>query len=112
MTVVEKTGTLHRVWFPLRSNATYFEGPRHSLDLEARIKQAALLCEELVFEFGMLDVTVTKHGMWSFWIPPNQLSEGDTSGAGAPPRRAAPCTSFWVTKSLQVSLRILRRCRR
>jgi hypothetical protein len=75
--VVEKTGTLHRVWFPLRSNATYFEGPRHSLDLEARIKQAALLCEELVFEFGMLDVTVTEHGMWSFWIPPNQLSEGD-----------------------------------
>jgi hypothetical protein len=77
MTVSEKTGTLHRVWFPLRSNATYFEGARHSLDLEARIKQASLLCEEVVFEFGVLDVTVTEHGMSSFWIPPNQISEED-----------------------------------
>jgi hypothetical protein len=74
-TTSEKTGTLHRVWFPLRSNATYFEGPGPSLDVEARIKQAALLCEEVAFELGMLDVTVTENGMSSFWTPPNQLSE-------------------------------------
>jgi hypothetical protein len=72
-----KTGVLHRIWFPLRSNVGYFEGVAHSLDLEARIKQAALLAEELAFELGLLDVTVSESGMWSFWIPPNQLSEED-----------------------------------
>jgi hypothetical protein len=88
--ISEKTGTLHRVWFPLRSNLTYFEGLGPSLDVEARIKEAALLCEEIAFEFGMLDVTVTENGMWSFWTPPHQLSEEtirghrDAASAGGP----------------------------
>jgi hypothetical protein len=73
----EKTGALHRVWFPLRSNVGYFEAPTPSLDLEARIKQMALLAEEIAFEFGMFDVTVTEHGMTSFWIPPRMLNESD-----------------------------------
>jgi hypothetical protein len=76
-TLAEKTGALHRVWFPLRSNVGYFEAPTLSLDLHARIKQMALLAEELVFEFGMLDVTVTEHGLTSFWHPPRMLSEED-----------------------------------
>jgi hypothetical protein len=75
--VSTKTGALHRVWFPLRSNIGYFEGPARSLDLEARIKETALLAEELVFEFGLLGVTVTEGGMWSFWTPPSQLSENE-----------------------------------
>jgi hypothetical protein len=76
-TVAEKTGSLHRVWFPLRSNIGYFEGRIPSLDLDTRIKQMALLAEELLFEFGMVDVTVTEDGLTSFWHPPQSLSEGD-----------------------------------
>jgi hypothetical protein len=79
---------VRRAWFPLRSNASYFEAPARSLDLEQRIKQMSLLSEELVFEMGMLDVTVADHGMSSFWIPPRHLNEEeirrrrDASGIG------------------------------
>jgi hypothetical protein len=47
--------TMHatrRIWFPLRSNVAYFEttGPR--LDLGGRVKEMAILAEELFFEPG------------------------------------------------------------
>ena len=86
----QKIGTLYRTWFPLRSNLTYFSGETQRLDVEARIKQAALLSEEIVFEFGMLDVSVTETGMTSLWTPPSQLSEDrirrhrDAARSGAP----------------------------
>lgn len=64
-----------RVWFPLRSNVAYFEttGPR--LDLTGRVKEMALLAEELFFEPGFLDVNVTEHGLSSWWLPPGTLTE-------------------------------------
>jgi hypothetical protein len=67
--------TLQRVWFPLRSNVAYFETSSKRLDLEGRIKEMALLSEELLFEPGLLDVAVTDHGVTSFWLPPGTLDD-------------------------------------
>jgi hypothetical protein len=64
-----------RVWFPLRSNLAYFEttGPR--LDLAGRVKEMAILAEELVFEPGYFDVNVTREGLSSWWLPSGTLSD-------------------------------------
>jgi hypothetical protein len=64
-----------RIWFPLHSNISYFEttGPR--LDLAARVKEMAILAEELVFEPGCLDVNVTDDGLSSWWLPPGTLTD-------------------------------------
>lgn len=49
-----------RIWFPLRSNIAYFETVSPQLNLESRIKQVALLADELLFEPGMVTVDVTE----------------------------------------------------
>jgi hypothetical protein len=53
----------------------YFEttGPR--LDVESRVKEMALLSEELLFEPGVLDVSVADTGLMSFWHPPGTWDE-------------------------------------
>jgi hypothetical protein len=63
-----------RVWFPLRSNVHYFDQVEPRLGLEGRVKQMALLADVVAFEPGALTVTVSEHGMASFWIPPRDLS--------------------------------------
>jgi hypothetical protein len=64
-----------RIWFPLHSNVAYFEttGPR--LDLAGRVKEMAILAEELFFEPGVLDVNVAEHGLSSLWLPPGTLTD-------------------------------------
>jgi hypothetical protein len=43
------------VYFPLRSNSGYFDtAGRGRMSLEARVKQMAILANEIVFEEGML----------------------------------------------------------
>lgn len=69
--------TTRAAWFPLRSNIGYFETTGPALDLESRVKQMAMLCDQLYFEPGMLDVTISDAGATEFWTPPSQLDEED-----------------------------------
>jgi hypothetical protein len=69
--------TTRAAWFPLRSNIAYFETTAPSLDMEARVKQMAVLSDELLFEPGLLDVTISDSGSWDVHIPISQLSEED-----------------------------------
>ena len=63
-----------RVLFPLRSNIAYFDTAR-VLDIEARVKQMALLADELLFEPGVLKITQVADGVWESWMPPEALRE-------------------------------------
>ncbi len=64
-----------KVWFPLCSNVAYFEttGPR--LNLVGRVKEMAILSDELFFEPGILDVNVAELGLSSWWLPPGALTD-------------------------------------
>ncbi len=66
-------GPLRRVWFPLRSNLPHAGRP--DIGVEARAKLLALLADELLFEPGLLDVTVTEAGAASSWVPPGSVDE-------------------------------------
>ena len=68
-------GPLRRVWFPLRSNVPCPGPAGAGLGVEARAKLLALLAGELLFEPGVLDVTVTEAGASSCWIPPGSVDE-------------------------------------
>jgi hypothetical protein len=69
--------TTRTAWFPLRSNIAYFETTGPSLDIKARVKEMAMLSDELLFEPGLLDVTISDSGSWDMHIPISQLSEED-----------------------------------
>jgi hypothetical protein len=58
------------VWFPLRSNVAYFETTAPRLDLAARVKEIALLTDELWFEDGTLTVTVDPTMVMPTYRPP------------------------------------------
>ena len=68
-------GPLRRVWFSLRSNVPHPTSAGASFGVEARAKLLALLADELLFEPGLLDVTVTGAGVSSCWIPPGSVDE-------------------------------------
>lgn len=70
--------TTRKVWFPLRLNIAYFRtwGTR-PLDLESRIKQMAILADELYFEPGLLTVHVTEGLVAPFLHSPEGLTEAD-----------------------------------
>jgi hypothetical protein len=63
-----------RIWFPLRSNIAYFD-TSGELDIKSRVKQMALLADEVWFEPGMMEITQAPHGVLEWWTPPDQLSE-------------------------------------
>ncbi len=50
-----------------------FSDPR-SPDAVTKAKEAAVLYDELIFEIGMLDTSITSNGSTSFWNPPEAMS--------------------------------------
>lgn len=78
------------VWFPLASNASYFELTEPRVGLEERIKQTALLADELFFEAGALDVSVGDNGMASFRHPPRSLTHDEMRKRGREVKKGAP----------------------
>ena len=62
-----------RVFFPLRSAVELFSDPR-SPDAVTKAKEAAVLYDELIFEVGLLDVSITPDGSTSFWNPPEAMT--------------------------------------
>jgi len=63
-----------RILFPLRTSVELFSDPR-SPDAVTKAKEAAVLYDELIFEPGLLDVTITPQGGSSIWIPPEQMTD-------------------------------------
>lgn len=63
------------IFFPLRTNVEYFALPEGYLSLEARLKQACLLYDEVVVEAGMYMALIGPERNIDFWVPPHQLTE-------------------------------------
>jgi len=59
----------------LRTNVDYFSTPEGSLTLEQRVKQAAVLYDELLFEEGMYETTICSKGTFDVWTPPGELDD-------------------------------------
>jgi hypothetical protein len=66
-----------------------------SLDIEARVKQMAMLSDELLFEPGMLDVTISEEGSFDSHIPLSQLSEEDIRKRRQAVSAGEP-VGFWI----------------
>lgn len=64
---------MRRILFPLRSAVELFSDPR-SPGAVTKAKEAAVLYDELIFEMGLLDVSITPSGGPSFWIPPEGIT--------------------------------------
>jgi hypothetical protein len=61
------------IFFPLHTSVELFED-RTSPAAVVRAKEAALLYDRLIFETGMLDVTISSEGSFIFWNPPDALT--------------------------------------
>ncbi len=63
-----------RMLFPLRTGVELFRDPTMP-EAVARAKQAAALYDELIFEMGLCEVTVTPAGSMEEWRPPHLLTD-------------------------------------
>jgi hypothetical protein len=61
------------VFFPLRTSVELFED-RRSPSAVVRAKEAAILYDRVIFETGLLDVTITSGGSSYFWHPEATLT--------------------------------------
>jgi hypothetical protein len=61
------------IFFALRSSVELFEDPS-SPTAVARAKEAACLYDHVIFEPGLLDVTIATHGLTPWWHPPGHLT--------------------------------------
>ena len=70
----------------------------------ARAKLLALLADELLFEPGVLDVTVTGAGVGSCWIPPGSVDEeGYRRRRLAGMRAGEPVVVAWTPEGDEVT---------
>ena len=104
--------SVSRIYFPLRTSVELFEN-RESPAAPTRVKEAALLYDELIFEVGLLDVTITPNFANVWWTPPDQitgemlehtrrpvaLGEPASIGFGAQPARGVPAEKLDVVIS-------------
>ena len=73
MTDRRNADAIRRIFFPLRSAVELFSEPR-TPDAVTKAKEAAVLYDELIFEVGLLDVSITSNGSTSFWNPPQSMT--------------------------------------
>lgn len=67
-------------FFPLRTNAQYFDTAKARLKLEERVKQASLLHDRLLFEGGVYTATAWEQGSGrtlDWWMPPGSFDLAD-----------------------------------
>lgn len=62
---------MRRIFFPLKSGVELFED-RSSPQAVTRAKEAAVIYDEVIFEEGLYDITITPEGSTNFWTPPNE----------------------------------------
>jgi len=77
------------VFFGLSTAVELFKDPR-SAQAVTRAKEAALLYDRVIFEIGMLDVTVGEGGSSSFWIPPDGITDERRARARIPTEVGSP----------------------
>jgi hypothetical protein len=65
-----------RAYLPLRSSVEWFENPE-SPEPVTRAKQAAVLYDEVVFEDGLLDASLTTQGSFVHYLHPGSFTEED-----------------------------------
>ena len=73
------TGVPSRVIFPLRSSVELQRQPA-ALGPAARIKQAAVLYDEVIVEMGVFEVTISDRFSQSLWHPPSSASIDGATG--------------------------------
>lgn len=66
--------TNSQLFFPLRTGVELFED-RTSPAAVARAKQASILYDELIFEDGLYEVSITPQGSSGWWTPPGWLTD-------------------------------------
>jgi hypothetical protein len=70
-------------YFPLRTNIGFFDEPTGYLSLMERIKQAALLYDQLIFEPGVYQGQVHTTGVFDGWIPLSHIDPEIVEGMKA-----------------------------
>jgi hypothetical protein len=66
-------GMSSTAFFPLRCSVEWFSDPSSPAAV-TKAKEAAVLFEHLVFEVGLLDVTITPSASMALWTPPDDLT--------------------------------------
>jgi hypothetical protein len=67
-------------YFPLRSSVELFADPQ-SPEPVSRAKHAAIVYEEITFEIGMFETTITEEGAISRYVTPDSITEDDRQHA-------------------------------
>jgi hypothetical protein len=67
---------MSRAYFPLRSSVELFADPT-SPEPVARAKHAAILYDDIAFEIGMFEASITEQGSMTNYRPPNMITEED-----------------------------------
>jgi hypothetical protein len=67
-------------YFPLRSSVELFADPQ-SPEPVSRAKHAAIVYDEITFEIGMFETTITGDGAFSRYVAPDSITEDDRRNA-------------------------------
>jgi hypothetical protein len=79
------------VFFGLRTGVELFADPASAAAV-TRAKEAALLYDRVIFEEGLLDVTVGEGGGSTWWTPPHQITQDMRDRARQPTKAGTPFT--------------------
>jgi hypothetical protein len=82
---------MRRIFFPLKSGVELFED-RSSPEAVTRAKEAAVIYDEVIFEDGLYDVTITPEGSTNFWTPPSQMTPDRLEHSRRPVKIGEPLT--------------------
>jgi len=82
-------GGVSTIFFPLRTSVELF-ADRRSPEVVTRAKEAALLYDELIFEEGLYDITITDGGSTDWWLPPDHLTPEQLERSREPIPAGAP----------------------
>lgn len=64
---------MHRLYFPLRTSVELFPDPE-SVDAVTRVKEAAILYDEVYIETGLFEASITSGGSFQTWLPHEHLT--------------------------------------
>ncbi len=67
---------MSHAYFPLRSSVELFADPQ-SPEPVSRAKHAATVYDEITFETGMFETTITEEGAFSRYVAPGSITEED-----------------------------------
>jgi hypothetical protein len=92
-----------RAFFPLRSSVDFFHDPE-SPEPVAKAKQAAVLFDEVYFEDGLINASLTKQGSWTMQMHPDDITDEDRKLARTIPE---PGTGFEIRIGPQPAANVL-----